>query len=118
VFQVKSYGAVVLEATTVPFISSSTRWTPTASEAVDRIVTFPETDAPFTGEVTVAVGGVVSGTVLLTVTDTELSALTLFELSVALAEIVWLLLDTVAEFQVVEYGGVVSVENATPESSR
>src|SRR5882762_8776859 len=51
---------LVLEVTSVPSISICICVTPTLSEAVAVTITVPETVAPFAGEVTEVVGGVVS----------------------------------------------------------
>ena len=59
-FQITLYGDVVSVPTTAPLTRKLTEETATLSLAVAERVTFPFTLAPFVGDVSVTVGGVVS----------------------------------------------------------
>lgn len=66
--QVMLKGAVVFPPTSTPSTVNRTRTTPTLSDALAEIVTFPLTTAPEAGAVRLTVGRVVSVDTLLTVT--------------------------------------------------
>src|SRR5262249_35470158 len=72
VFQENVYGALVRVPTLTPSTFRLTEVTPTLSLAFTCTETVPETVAPPAGEAKLTVGGVVSGTGLLTVTVMEL----------------------------------------------
>ena len=63
-FQLMLYGAVVSVPTTTPLTRKSTWSTATLSVALADNVTLPPNVAPFTGPVSVTLGGVVSGGVV------------------------------------------------------
>ena len=89
--QLSEYGAVVSSApVTTPSIANVTPTTPVSSSAVACRVTVPATVAPACGAVTDAVGGVVSGGALKTVTVTGADVAVLPAASRAVALSTWL----------------------------
>jgi hypothetical protein len=80
-----------------PSTWTATLATPTLSELVPLTATVPASVAPLVGDLNATVGGVVSVTLLSTLADT-LPVVTLPELSVARAVMVWVPLATVVVF--------------------
>ena len=76
--------------------------TPTLSEALAFTGTLPRTVAPSAGELTLTVGGVVSGTGLATVTLTGVEVVELVAASRAIARRTWGPLAVVVVFQLTE----------------
>src|SRR5262245_37076249 len=117
VFQETEYGAVVSSAPKLaPSILNCTPTTPTLSEALAVTPVVPDTVAPEAGEVTLTVGGAVSGGgALLTVTVTTAEVVLLPAASRAEAVRVCVPFPTVPVFQETEYGALVSsAPSATP----
>src|SRR5262249_45751197 len=100
-----------------PSTYNSTRTTPTLSPVVTGTETVRWMVAPSTGDAMATFGGVVSATLLLTVTLTD--ALELFwAASRAVAVSVWAPLATVRVSQPKLYGAVASLVTNTPSTAR